>query len=652
MTALWAVALFVALLWPSHALSLVDGVPLDGRTEALLIGLAVPALVWIHGTFLDRTAARVAIVALLAVKIAGTALLTQGGLCATFSTAAPYNTNVLTIPIDEPRGLLRSWDVRADWRAESPACTAVIDRPYADATAFPAWFVNITDYGTSGPRHIAMDVTGYIRTSESGEFVIATDPGVTGAPAATRLDAGTHRVEFHATLTGDRWRLIPQWNGRDAFSATALTIAEPHAVDRFAPVFSVLQTSLALALVVGWVLSMAFAYCASSAALIWCVAVSGVFAAIGTAGRFERLAPLMLFGAAFVPLAEPHKNLRGLALLVGVPWLALIAGHALPQIGHFSAYSVDDWLAYQVAGYRIFMNGFWLEGGSKAFDYQALYRWISGAIHLGFGDSSVGEAYWDAYCLFFGACVAFVLVRRAAGFRWAVAAAAATLATFSLGTIWYFVGRGLSEVAAAGWGFLAALVLLRERGPSGAAAAGAGVLAVLMFYTRINHLLFAVFLLALVPRLDLRAAAAYLGTLAAGVALFATRTWWYSGVFSIVYGTSLKNNDTGLRPATLMEPAVWSRIWHSLRALVWMNEPPSPDPRALLVVSGVVLSVLALLQVPKVNRLPLSIAIVTLGACASSFLAHTHNYPGRMSIHLAPFAIAMTAIAGAKLLTR
>jgi hypothetical protein len=210
----------------------------------------------------------------------------------------------------------------------------------------------------------------------------------------------------------------------------------------------------------------------------------------------------------------------------------------------------------------------------------------------------------------------------------------------------------LSEVAAAGWGFLAALLLLRERGPSGAAAAGAGALAVLMFYTRINHLLFAVFLLALVPRLDLRAAAAYLGTFAAGVALFATRTWWYSGVFSIVYGTSLKNNDTGLRPATLMEPAVWSRIWHSLRALVWMNEPPSPDPRALLVVFGVGLSALALLQVPKVNRLPLSIAIVTLGACASSFLAHTHNYPGRMSIHLAPFAIAMTAIAGAKLLAR
>src|SRR5882672_8004922 len=125
------------------------------------------------------------------------------------------------------------------------------------------------------------------------------------------------------------------------------------------------------------------------------------------------------------------------------------------------------------------MHGFWLEGGSKVFDYQPLYRWMSGLLHFVFGDSSVGEAYWDATCLLLGALVAFALVRPAAGFRWAMAAAATTLATFSLGTIWYFAGRGLSEVAAAGWAFLAALALLRAQ-ESGPAAVAAGALAVLM----------------------------------------------------------------------------------------------------------------------------------------------------------------------------
>jgi len=41
--------------------------------------------------------------------------------------------------------------------------------------------------------------------------------------------------------------------------------------------------------------------------------------------------------------------------------------------------------------------------------------------------------------------------------------AVATLATLWAGTTWYFVGRGLSEVAAAGWAFIASLLLLNRR---------------------------------------------------------------------------------------------------------------------------------------------------------------------------------------------
>ena len=672
----------LSLLWPSRALSMLDGLPLDGRAEAVILGLAVPVLWWVHGRFLDNALVRIAIVALLALKLAGAVLLTQQGLCAKFSTTAPYATNVLTIPIEEPNGVLRSWDIRADWRAAAPACTAIVDRPYADASAFPAWFVNLTDFATAGKRDLSMDVSGYTRVGERGLFVVEAGRDMTvsgrigsqdvssadGRPMLATLDAGTHRIDLHARLTGDRWLLVPTWNGGDAFRSTAFTRFEPRAVDRMAGAYGVLQTSLAFALIAAWLVSLALAYRTSPLALAWCVLAASVLAVAGGTGRFDRISGLILFGAALIPMAEPHRNLRGAVLLVGVPWLALIAAGTLSHVGHFSAYSNDDWLAYQAAGYRIVMNGFWLEGGSKAFDYQALYRWMTGALHLLFGDSSVGEAYWDAICLLLGASVAFVLVERTAGFRWAIAAAAATLATFSLGTIWYFIGRGLSEVSAAGWGFLAALALLRNRGANGRLAVCAGVFAVLMFYARLNHLLFAVFLLALpipaavpsrwrdalgqVVAIDIRSAALYLGTFVTGVALFAMRTWWYTGVFSILHGTSLKNNDTGLRLTTIANPEVWGRIGHSLRALVWMNEPPSPDPRAALVVAGVLLSVGALLQVPKLNRLPLSMAVVTLGACVSSLLAHTHNYPGRMSIHLAPFAIAMTATAGARLFAR
>ncbi len=666
MTVLWGVLVMLALLWPSRVLSPLDGMPLDGRLEALVIGLAVPMLVWLYRPFLTKPLVRFAIVLLLVVKIADAALLTQQGLCGRFSQQAsgPYTTEVLTIPIDEPRGILRSWDVRADLWARAPSCTAIVSRPYRETTAFPAWFVNITDFATAGKRALTFNITGYARVNERGLFVldINRDMNVTGqidsqlvqssggAPILVALQPGTHRLDLQTTLTGEAWRFVPTWNGRDAFNSMTLTTREPRGVDRAAGAIRGIEILLASLLVAAWIASLLLEYRDSLAVVAWCVVSAVVLAQIGASPSYGRFAVLLLAAAVLLPVAGEHRHLKGAMMLVGVPWLAMIAVPALAQVGHFTAYSNDDWLAYQVAGYRIFMHGYWLEGGSKVFDYQPLYRWMAGALHLVFGDSSVGELYWDAVCLLLGAAVSFVLVERVAGFRWGIGAAVATLATFWLGTIWYFPGRGLSEIAAAGWGFIASLTLLQERPTRPVLAAIAGVFAVLMFYTRLNHLLFAFFLIALITPFSLRAAAAYMATFLCGVALFATRTWWYTGHFSILYGTSLKNNDTGLRLTTLFDPPVWVRVWHGLRTLVWMNEPPMPDPRAALVVVGLLLSIGALLHVPKLSRLPLSLAVVTVGACVSTLFAHTHNYPGRMSIHLVPFAVAMSATAGARLI--
>ena len=687
MTIFWTGVLMAALLWPSRVLSPLDGMPLDGPVEAIAIGLAVPVLIWLHRGFLAKPFVRLIVVALLLIKLADSSLLTQQGWCANVSAlpAGSYNTQVLTIPIDEPHGALRSWDVRADMRAEVPACTAIVDRPYLEASAFPAWFVNITDFASGGKRAFTMALSGYVRVNERGLFVIDVGRGmdvagrvgtvdvtsIGGRPMLAALDPGTHRIDLHTTMTGEDWRLVPTWNGRNAFSATTMTANAPRRADALAPVFRAIETVLIVALVVAWIVSLVLEYRDNPAVVLWCVAASCALALFGASPKFERLAVLLLVAAALVPVSQPHRHFRTAMLLVGIPWLVLIAVPALSQVGRFTAYSNDDWLAYQVAGYRIVMHGYWLEGGSKVFDYQPLYRWMSGALHVVFGDSSVGERYWDAVCLLLGAAVTFVLVDRAAGFRWGVAAAAATLATFWVGTIWYFVGRGLSEIAAAGWAFIASLLLLRRPPARPTYAILAGAFAALMFYTRLNHLLFAVFLLALtisvlVPArwitarsalgdrvsIDAPDAALYLGTFAAGVAVFAARTWQYTGVFSVLYGTSLKNNDTGLRLTTMFDASVWSRVWHGLRTLAWMNEPPSLDVRAMLVAAGLLLSVAALLQVPKVNRLPLSIAIVCVGACVSTLFAHTHNYPGRMSIHLVPFAVAMSATAGARLFGR
>ena len=57
--------------------------------------------------------------------------------------------------------------------------------------------------------------------------------------------------------------------------------------------------------------------------------------------------------------------------------------------------------------------------------------------------------------------------------------------------------------------------------------------------------------------------------------------------------------------SALIDP-LWADAVPSF-SLVWMNEPPRPDPRAAVVVLGAVASVLALVQVPRVSRLPLAL---------------------------------------------
>jgi hypothetical protein len=667
-TAAWAAAAAVALLWPSHLLGVLDGAPLNGRLEALLIGLAAPTLLWFRPGELNAYWMRAAIVALLALKAAALTMTPQG-LCARFSTAAPLAGVIQQIPVDEPRGVLRSWDVRADWRAQAPSCTAVFDRPYDDVSRFPAWFLNVLDYLRPGARQVAMEATGFARVTEPGvlEWRAGEDVRLESGQRV-ELAAGVQQISLRGVLTGERWKLEPLWNGQDAWRSLTFTQREPGGADLLAPVLGLAISVMALAIVTGWAVT-AIAPLRTEWALIAWTAVATI-AAVASARdeRFARLTPLAFTAAAAVPVAIGHRHLRGAFVLIGIPWLALFAARGWDQIGRFTIYSADDWLTYQVAGARIFMHGYWLEGGTPAFDYQPLYRWMTGALHMVFGDSSVGEVFSDAAWLLVGALLAFHLTQARAGFRSGILAASLTLATFTIGTSWYFLGRGLSEVAAAGWAFLAMFFMLRARLGRVRTSAAAGIFAVLMFYTRLNHLLFAVFLPALLLPLRTSSAwanvthavirirrvplAIYAGLFTLGVLAFMVRTWLYTGSFSLFYGTSLRHNDTGLRPWTIADADVWRNVAHSLANLVFMNEPPSPDPRALMVMAGSVLAAAALLQVPGARRLPAAIVIATIGATVGSFFAHTHHYPGRLTIHLVPLASALTTIAAASVVNR
>ena len=638
---LWFAAATIAVLWPSRVIGPLDGAPLDGKAEAIVIGLVLPALWWLTRGRPVALAARVAIVSLLIWKAATSVAVQQQGLCARTTMAGSLDGTAMTMRVEEPNGFLRSWDLRADLWAEQPECTAILTRPVRTTQDFPAWFLNITDQ-IVGRRDFTIDIRGFATRAGRSES-IATLIRVTG-----------ESIHFH-----------PQVEGESVFRAALTTIERPRLIDRVLAPWAWLVAPLLSAVLVA---SLAFAvwrrFAGEVALWLW-LAVATVVAILLAqpgAGLWSRLAGVITLGAAAIPCGARARNVTGAFLLIGVPWLAFFAARSFDQIGRFSIFSTDDWLAYQVAGYRIFVNGYWIEGGTPTFDYQALYRWINGLLHLLFGDSSVGELYWDAACLLIGALLAFQLVRTTAGFRWGIIAAGTTLATFLLGTPWYFVGRGLSEIAAAGFAFLAMLFLMRAKTGATRWIVAATAMAILMFWSRQNHLLWVFLLPAMLIPLRVpaswravvrarpapRAVALYLTGFTAAVLLFMTRTWYYTGKFSLFEGTSLRHNDTGLRPWTLFDADAWLRVAHSLQAFTWMNEPPRPDPRAIIMAAGVVLGAAALFQVPIARRLPAALVLAAAGAAIGAFFAHSHGYPGRFSIHAVPLASALVFTTAAR----
>ena len=573
-TLVWTLLAAIAVLWPSRAIGPLDGAPLDARAEAILIGMVLPWLWWFDRRAIATTASRVLIVSLLGWKVASAALLTQQGLCTASFAKGPVHGLNQGIPIEEPSGALRSWDLRADFLAPTPRCTAIITRPLPAQADFPAWFLNLTD-SMLATRDFTMAVRGYVTTSQSHTLAIDAEPGmrVTGridrqpvSDAPMTLAPGTHEVDVSLALGNGEWRLSPQLDGRSLWDEALVTTREPGTIDRlFGSWAWVISFVLATALIL-W-LSFGVARCLSGNALLaaWTIgsALAAAALAMSSHSNWHRGAGVLTLAAVAIPVQRTWRNLQGAWLLIGIPWLTFFVVWSWHTVGRFSIYlPFDDWLTFQVASHRIYMQGYWLEGGNAVFSFQPLYRWMTGGLHLIFGDSSVGEVYWDASCLLIGALLAFQIARASAGFRWGMAAAASVLATYTLSPTWYFVGRGLSEITAAGFAFLAMFFLLRGRKGSPIWVASAGLCAVLMFYTRLNHLLFAPFLAAMllplhapmamkdamaaVRRVRPRAVVLFGGVFAIGVFLFALRTWHYTGVFSLFYGTSLPNHDIGL----------------------------------------------------------------------------------------------------------
>jgi hypothetical protein len=676
-TATWAALLAIAVLWPSRLAGPLNGAPLDAPVEAIIIGLALPALVAFDRRILRHPVIRILIVTLLAFKGLSAMTLAQDGWCLRFTSPAPLFLQQERVP--------HAWDVRADWRATTPQCSAVMDRGYPAIEAFPVWFYNLPPNNLLEPAlssdrppevTVELDLSGHLHAAASGVFRIAAVPDVTlianidGAVHSQAdldrgipLAEGSHYVAVSGHLAGERWALAPQWNGAGLWASAAVaTMAPAGGVDRLARPWARWLAFAWLAGIVGWSAALVLRRVGGVATM-----VSGASAAFTALAGFVgggpalRLAPIALALSALVRVPRRVQNLHGAAVLIGVPFLILFAIRGAGEAGVVTWYtSGDDWWMFQRFAYRIFMEGYWLEGGEPTFWFQPLYRWIAGALHMAFGDSSVGELFWDAGCALIGGLFAFQVTRTIAGFRWGIAAAAISLLLLTAGPGWYLFGRGLSELTSAGFIYAAALFALRARGGAWRFIALSGICVALAFYSRLNNLPMAIAIASFAlpvrypighwtrvrewwPRVSWRVAIGVAAALVLAMAAFVWRTHHYTGEWSLLYGTQASARSvwqpTGDGESTLQNVA------GSVLMVLTMSDPARLDPRALPIVLGTVAAIAGFLGAPVFRQLPLNTVMLCLAGFVGSFVARGSAYPGRFSVHLVPATVTLAVCA-------
>jgi hypothetical protein len=137
------------------------------------------------------------------------------------------------------------------------------------------------------------------------------------------------------------------------------------------------------------------------------------------------------------------------------------------------------------------------------------------------------------------------------------------------------------------------------------------------------------------------------GTIALGLLFFAWRTYHYTGVFSVFYGTQ-RYIVTIWRPDTPLSASL-ARLAESVTKVLTVNDPPRFDVYALPVMAGALVAVASALGTPRLRDLPAFAVLFFFASIASAFIVYGWVYAGRFSIHMLPITCALSTCAAARL---
>lgn len=512
-------ALLGAAALPGIASTPIDGLPWDRPLEFILAALVLPAALLVSWRAFARGWMVVLALAVLGLQIAGTLLLPDAG----------FGVRIYTSPENlEARQWQRTYE-----SSLQPWQSVVMTQPYEHTRQFPLeWF--IADDYDFGQRWFALEIGGTV-TLEPGErlyFQVAseqeasftltlpdgrTQPGVLLHPgdnlpavdsSATypRLTAG---VEGHFVFTGETdHQLIPLIARADGSTDSPFrtgqawqaapprgSLVQGRALSWLADALLLLAAALALGFAL-WSKKRAGRIAAIDLFLAtWALGAFWV-AAYFTPAQIEAFilpAALLLLAARFLGgFANGLRLSRALLVSVGLALLVLLLRLDLGDLREIELFpDGEDNFRYQVIARYIFTSGDPLQFNRPPLIYKFLYPYITGGLHLLFGQSPAAQFFLNAWCAVLTA-VTFskILGERSVSHRLRWGAVALWLALITGPSFFVFYFRfGLIEPLAVLLYSLAALLAIQRRRWACLAAGAAMTLlrldyAVLLFSTQ------------------------------------------------------------------------------------------------------------------------------------------------------------------------
>jgi len=689
-----SLALIGATIAPSGLLSTFDGGPLSHWGELYFTAVFLPFALITGWRFLALKPVMIGLLVIFSLKLALAFTAPDAGLA----------IRVYDTPAELTGG---EWEktYTTIWKN---GVSGLMDRPYLSARDFPLeWMNGYPDKKYGGVKWLALKLSGSARIPKGAKLSFCATGVVDGAITATDENGAKHKLAllkepgdaaflsenepvgklridgtlvYSSDLSGENFSLVPILTAKagavtDPFKANILWAGDrvPGATVLTLKVYSfmagVVDYSMAAVAMI-WLMWLLVYHAARDrhSAMFLILGVAGAifviffrwigyggFSAMGITMPGVVLTVLMAVAVVYAskrmepPSTDPDRLIIYVLFAIAPAVFTFFMVEWDSEIGKMRLLpSTDDWHTYQFLARKIFVDGDIFSLHEGIYKYMPFYRYVVGLWHTMFGQTTLGQDYWDVWCVVLSAAMLGSI-----GMRLSLAPA------YALGVVWLFVfncftdgfvwlmGRSLQEYTALLFMIMTLWIIMRRRPVANRTALLAGLVAMASLWTRLDHvgvMLGAVLLplgsarggfiqswKSIFDRVveNYRWISLYIILVTAAFLAVGTRNYLVGGIFCLDDPTDLSQISCSTIPC----------IAHNMKILLLAADPGKISITSVTLIPGTVMGLLALVWRPAwLCAYPVGLGVAIAGVFAPYFLFEPYGYAPRFSVHLLPLA--------------